>query len=281
MFPKNFLNLLSKRLIFNGPSSSSGRVFYRMEKKADKSADVYLYDIIGDSWDGTTAKQFAADLKAMGTVETLNIFINSPGGSVFDGVAIYNTLIRHRAQKKVMIDGLAGSIASVVAMAGDTIEIAKNGMMMIHNPWAIMMGNAKDLRREADVLDQIGATILLTYVDRTNTKEAQLQEWMDAETWFSAEEAVAAGLADSISERELQVAALTQNADTFKQFKNVPASFKALLEKKPEVVVPVNVETSQAGNTADESRSSQKPDPRITRIDTRVARLLHNRGVKP
>lgn len=279
MFPKNFLNLLSKRLVFNGPSSSSGRIFYRMEKKADKSADVYLYDIIGDSWDGTTAKQFSADLKAMGVVDVLNIFINSPGGSVFDGVAIYNTLIRHRAQKKVMIDGLAGSIASVVAMAGDIIEIAKNGMMMIHNPWAIMMGTAEDFRREADVLDQIGATILLTYVDRSSTKEAQLKEWMDAETWFTADEAVAAGLADSVSERELQVAALLPNAETFKQFKNVPASLKALLEKKPEVV-PVNVEPSQAGNSADESRSSQKPDPRIVRTDTLVARLLHNRAVK-
>jgi ATP-dependent Clp protease protease subunit len=275
-FLKSFLNLLSTRLVFNGPAVGSDRKFYRMEK-TNKSADIYLYDIIGDSWDGTTAKQFATDLKALGAVETLNIFINSPGGSVFDGVAIYNTLIRHRAQKKVMIDGLAGSIASVVAMAGDTIEIAKNGMVMIHNPWAIMMGNAADFRREADVLDQIGATILLTYVDRTNTKEAQIKEWMDAETWLSAEEAVAAGFADSVSERELQVAALTQNADTFKHFKNIPASFKALLEKKPAEVVPVDVPNSNAGQPANETRQA-KVDPRLARIDTRVARLLHERA---
>lgn len=163
-----------------------------------KTGEVWLYDVIGDSWDGTTAKGFAEDLKALGAVDTLRVYINSPGGSVFDGVAIHNQLRRHRARKEVVIDGIAASIASVVAMAGDEIAIASNGMMMIHNPWTFAAGFASDLRKTADTLDTIRETLLATYVARTGRASAEIGAMMDEETWMDGMETVAQGFADRV-----------------------------------------------------------------------------------
>lgn len=170
---------------------------FTIEAKKDE-ADLFLYEDIGDSWDGTTAKLFADELKAVADVRTLNIYINSPGGSVFDGVAIFNQLRRHKARKNVVIDGLAASIASVVAMVGDTITIASNGFMMIHNPWALAMGEAADFRKMADQLDKVRGSILDTYAERTGTAPNVISDMMDDETWMTAEEAVEMGFADSI-----------------------------------------------------------------------------------
>jgi len=173
---------------------------YEIKAAAKDEGEVWLYDVIGDSWEGTTAKQFSVDLKALGELKTLNIFINSPGGSVFDGLAIHNILTRHRARKVVRIDGIAASIASVIAMAGDEINIAANGMMMIHDPWALALGTAADMRKMADALDKIRDSILASYTARATAVEDQLVAWMADETWFSAEDAVAAGLADTIGD---------------------------------------------------------------------------------
>lgn len=230
-----------------------------MEKKQPKKADIYLYDIIGDSWDGTTAKQFAADLKALGDdIDTLNIFMNSPGGVVFDGVAIYNTLVRHRAKKYMNVDGLAGSIASVILMAGDEISIAKNGIVMIHNPTAsAFMANAEQMRETANKLDLIRGTILVSYADRVGEKstEKQISDWMDAETWMTASEAVARGFADTISEKEVEIAALVKHDLT--QFRNKPSTFS---DKSPEV----------AGSAA-------KPHPAIAQAALRLAKRINTK----
>lgn len=172
---------------------------YEIKAATKDEGEVWLYDVIGDSWEGTTGKQFADELKGLGELKTLNIYINSVGGSVFDGVAIHNILARHKARKIVNIDGIAASIASVIAMAGDEIRIAANGMMMIHDPWALAIGSATDMRKMADSLDKVRDAILATYVARTSVEESQLVAWMADETWFTAEEAVAFGLADSIT----------------------------------------------------------------------------------
>ncbi len=259
--------------IFNGPGSGS-RVFYRMEKKAPKAADIYLYDIIGDSWDGTTAKQFAADLKALEGIDVLNIFINSPGGSVMDGVAIYNTLIRHRARKVVNIDGLAASIASVVAMCGDEINIAKNAMMMIHNPWAFAMGEAKDFRKQADVLDQIRETLVMTYMERGTATEKQISDWMNAETWFNAEEAVAAGLADCVTQNEMQAAALV-NQD-FGKFRNIPAAFMERIAKAKAAPAPEG--NSTVTDNPEPGDGARKPHPALVKSSMKLARLRTERA---
>ena len=162
-------------------------------KAAAGTGEIFLYEDIGA---GMSPRQFAQDLQDLGNVATLHIYMNSPGGSVFDGLTIYNQLKRHKARKIVHVDGLAASIASVIAMAGNEIVIANNGMMMIQDPLGLEVGRAAELRAMADVLDKTRDTILGVYVERTTTAEAQLSEWMTAETWFTAQEAVAAGLAD-------------------------------------------------------------------------------------
>lgn len=193
-------------------------------KAGTKEADLFLYDVIGDPWDGTTAKMFAADLKALGDLDTLNVFINSIGGSVWDGIAIYNQLVRNKARKKIYVDGIAASIASVIAMAGDEITTAKNGMWMIHNPIvSIFMASADELRQTADRLTAIREVILATYVDRAGAKTdvKQFGLWMNEEKWFSAQEALDAGLTDFVSEKDVEIAAVAKH--DLSRFRNAPA----------------------------------------------------------
>jgi len=242
--------------IFNGPTlpfkKKADPIRFRMEKSdTGQSAEIYIYDVIGDSWEGTTAKQFSADLKELGKPKTLNIFINSPGGVVFDGVAIYNALRRHPAHKNVHIDGVAASIASVVAMAGDEIQMAANGMMMLHDPWGFVIGRSKDMRDAADRFDKIRDTLIGTYASRSGSKDTQIAEWMDAETWFSADEAIAAGLADSITK---EVAAAALAVHDLSEFQNVPRSLKALMQQHKESNPPAPTpepekETNPAGTS--------------------------------
>ncbi len=178
---------------------------FRMQARGGVG-EIFIFDDIGDSFDGTTAKSFAADLKALGAVRTLNIFINSPGGSVFDGVAIFNQLKRHSARKNVFIDGIAASIASVIAMAGDEINIAANGFIMIHKPWVVTGGTDTELHRTADQLTKIGNSILNIYATRTGTPENVIIDMMAAETWMNAAEALKHGFVDKITE-EVAIAA--------------------------------------------------------------------------
>lgn len=248
--------------IFNGPVVSlrpRNRDARPYEIKAkDKTGEVYLYDVIGDSWEGTTGKQFADDLKAIGDVSTLNIYINSPGGSVFDGVAIHNVLKRHKARKVVQIDGIAASIASVIAMAGDEIRIASNGMIMIHDPWAITMGTAEEMRKMADSLDKVGDAILATYVERTTTDEDQLAQWMADETWFTAEDAVEAGLADVVGD-EVAIAAFADM--DLSPFRRVPETLAKVVAPEKEIDEPLDA----------------KPHPAVAKMSMR----LHKRGIQP
>src|SRR6185369_10879333 len=128
------------------PQKDSG---YRMLAKGKDNAEIYLYGVIGGDWfgEGVTAKQFADDLKKLGNVKTIDLRINSEGGSVFDGKAMYSLLNEHPAKVVTHIDGLAASAASFLAMAGDEIEIAEGAFVMIHNAYTIAMGDARELRR--------------------------------------------------------------------------------------------------------------------------------------
>ncbi|MCK5219101.1 Clp protease ClpP, partial [bacterium] len=123
--------------------------------KAEKKVEILIYDQIGEDWfgDGVQAKKFAEELRDLGDIETIELRINSPGGSVWDGNAIYNTLRGHKATVNVTIDGLAASIASVIAMSGDTITMPENALMMIHNPATIAFGEAEEMRKAANMLD--------------------------------------------------------------------------------------------------------------------------------
>lgn len=193
--------------------------------KSKTEAEIYIYDVIGDYWgEGVTAKQFVKELNAL-KVDTIHLHINSPGGNVFDGSTIYNALRQHKAKIIVHIDGLAASASSLIAMAGNEIQISGNAFIMIHHPWTFAMGNANELRHTADDLDLLTEMFAKTYAARAKGKtdyDAMLA-YMDEETWFNAETALEVGLADTITE-SLEMAAKF-DLERFK-YKNIPAKAK-------------------------------------------------------
>lgn len=188
------------------------------------TGEIVLYSLIGDDgWgDGISSTAFKQDLDGLGPVSTINLRINSPGGYVFEGVTMLNLLVQHQAKVIVHVDGLAASIASVIAMAGDEIRIADSAMMMIHNAATFAWGDARDLRAAADTLDTITGVIKNTYVKRTKQTEDALTTMMDAETWFTAAQALELGFADTVVE-PMQVAACL---DPRFKFRNIPAALQ-------------------------------------------------------
>lgn len=181
------------------PIFNSSRRWFDIQSKADEDATIRIYDYIG--WGGVTAADFAKELKSV-TAKTINVRVNTPGGDVFEGLAILNSLKDHGATIHVKIDGLAASIGSIIAMAGHTITMGESAFMMVHNPWALTIGNANDMREMAAVLDKIGGSLAGIYASRAKVTIEQAQSWMGNETWFTAEEAKAAGLADAVQGSE-------------------------------------------------------------------------------
>lgn len=208
-------------------SPASKPVGYKVVAKGNDAAEIYVYGPIGQDWfgDGVSAKQFADDLKALGNVKTIDLRINSEGGSVFDGKAMYSLLNEHKAKKIVHIDGLAASAASFLAMAGDEIEIAEGAFVMIHNAYMIAMGDARAMRQAADMLDTVNNTIIDVYVARTKGARKDITTMMDNETWMTSAQAVENGFADRMVEN-LKVAACISHPEALKSFKNIPASLK-------------------------------------------------------
>jgi len=170
---------------------------WRVNRLSNEVADVFIYGDIGGWMDGLSANDFAREVVAL-DVGNLNVRLNSGGGSVFEGQAIYNTLSQHKAKVTVTIDGVAASIASVIAMAGDEIRITEGSHIMAHKPWSMAMGDADSMRKEADVLDSLESGIIDIYAARTGKNTKQLTDWVSAETWFKGQAAVDAGFADSV-----------------------------------------------------------------------------------
>ncbi|MBO5408879.1 MAG: Clp protease ClpP [Clostridia bacterium] len=176
--------------------------------------DLFIYDYVeGDSYDWWTGQKIESETSANfimqklsehENVSQINVYINSYGGSVKEGLAIYNQLLRHKANKHVYIDGYACSIASVIAMCGDTITMAKNALMMIHNASMGVFGTSEELRKSADDLDVINRASCSTYLDRAGDKltEENLKEMLDKETWLNAEQCIAFGLADDVLQKK-------------------------------------------------------------------------------
>ncbi len=177
---------------------------FAVRNETTAQAELYLYDAIVDSeleaefFGGVTPKSFIDAIKDI-DAEEIHIRINSPGGSVFAARAMEQAIREHKARIVVHVDGVAASAASFLAMAGDEIIMAPGAMMMIHKAWTVSMGNADDLMATADLLDKIDGTLAATYAQRTGMDSADVTEMMAAETWFTAEEAVAAGFADSVA----------------------------------------------------------------------------------
>jgi ATP-dependent Clp protease, protease subunit len=157
---------------------------------------ISILDVIGDDFwgEGITARRVSAALRSIGDQEAM-VDINSPGGDFFEGVAIYNALRAHPNKVTVRILGLAASAASIVAMAGDEIQIGKAGFMMVHNAWVLAMGNRHDMAEAARTLEPFDDAMASVYSERAGVKKAVAAEWMDNETWFNGEQAAAEGLA--------------------------------------------------------------------------------------
>lgn len=169
--------------------------WYRIRNQGAGVAEVYIYDEIG--WFGVTAADFVRDLQGI-DAEAIDLHMNTPGGDVFDGLAILEALRSHKAHVTVYVDSLAASIGSVIAMAGDRIVMARNATLMIHDGHGLAIGNAADMREMADLLDRCSDNIASVYAGRAGGTVEDWRAAMRATTWYTADEAVAAGLADEV-----------------------------------------------------------------------------------
>lgn len=174
------------------------RTWFTIKNAADApAAEISIHDEIG-AW-GISAKDFLGQLKNIPAGRPLTLSLHSPGGEVFDGLAIYHAL-KARGNVNVRIEGLAASMASVIAMAGTRIEMPRNAYLMIHNPSGFAMGESSDMRQLADLLDKLKGSLIAAYRDRTKKSDEDLTAMMDAETWLTGEEAVAQGFADTLTD---------------------------------------------------------------------------------
>lgn len=266
-------------------SKPRNRPWYRIENASESEAEVLIYGQIGADWfgEGVDAKEFARDLAGI-TASTLRIRINSGGGSVFEGVAIAAAIERHPAHTITHIDGIAASAASRIAIASDEVRMAKDAFFMIHNSRGIAFGGAKEMRDTADLLEKINGSIRDTYVRKTGRKADEVEAWMDAETWFTADEAKDAGFVDEVEGSK----AVKANAD-LSVFNNVPPALAARLAPEPRRIETVrDLETflrdeggySNAAAKAIASRGFPAlSDPRDEDGETAaIIAALHQRG---
>ncbi|MBX9040541.1 head maturation protease, ClpP-related [Enterococcus durans] len=209
--------------------------FWECKQSANQNeADVFIFgEIVSFKWDDTdtTAASFQKDLKELGEVSQINLHINSPGGSVFEGIAIGNMLRQHKARVVAHVDALAASIASVIVASCDEVIMPENSMLMIHNPWTISMGNAKELRKQADDLDKIAESSVVTYLAKAGEKltEEKIKQIMDEETWMSAQEAYNYGLCDVVESANQVAASISRKL--FETYQKVP---EKLLDSRQE-----------------------------------------------
>lgn len=198
--------------------------WYAIETKGD-TTEIRIYDIIG--WPFVDADTFVSDLSNIDS-PNITVGINSPGGDVFDGTAIYNALKNHPAKITTRIDGIAASMASIIALAGDEIQIADNAYFMIHNPWSIAAGDYRDFKKESELLDKIGSTLALTYSNRTGISIDDVKALMDDETWIVGSELVEKGFADTVIEGKTAKASFDLG-----MYSNAPKDIKGEKEKHP------------------------------------------------
>lgn len=196
--------------------------------KDKKSAEIVIYDIIGPAsfWmDTISAKQFSEELgKLDKDIEVLNVRINSPGGDCFDGMTIYNRLKQHKAKKIVHIDGLAASMASIIACAGDEIIMGEGALYMIHLPWCGVYGNRMDLDNAIARLMDIEEQMIGIYSRKSGLDRTEIRAMMEAETWMDADATMKNGFADSKAEDALPIAA---SAFDMPWVKKAPKGFKS------------------------------------------------------
>lgn len=246
-----------------------------MNKKTQNKGEIYIYgDIVSSKWDETdvTAVGFKNELNQLGDVSEIDVHINSAGGNVFEGHAIYNMLKMHKAKVNIYVDALAASIASVIAMSGDTIFMHKNSFMMIHNSWVMTLGNSKDLRETADLLDKTDQSSNNAYLDKaTNLSEAELKQLLEAETWLTADEALEKGLADEILGASEIAASISK--DSYHMFKHVPENIEKDIDK---ITAVSDIQVGNTVGTFQETMSQVEKEARaIIKQNAENLKLLY------
>lgn len=206
-------------------TSPKNNSWFRMQAGHQSDADIYIYDEIG-FW-GVTAKQFISDLNALGDITHINLHINSPGGDVFEGIAIFNALKTHGASITVYVDGVAASMASVIAMVGNPVIMPENSFMMIHKPFGFTGGDAEDMRTYADLLDKVEAVLLPAYAQKTGKTTDEIAAMLADETWMSGAECLAQGFADQVTPA-VKAMACIQSKRT-EEFKKMPESIRNMI----------------------------------------------------
>ena len=167
-----------------------------IEEELESASDLFVYDMIGAG--GITAKNVVDDLGKIGNSTPVNLRINSAGGDVFEGIAMYNSLKKHEGNISVEIEGLAASMASIIMLAGDSITASENSLIMIHNPSIGIQGESKDLSKKAELLDKIKTQMVDIYTSKTGLDEKEVIKMMDNETWLTAQEAKDYGFIDNV-----------------------------------------------------------------------------------
>lgn len=183
---------------------------FEIKNKGEDKAEILLYGAIGVSFweDSITAKQFSEELKKLpSSVKNIDLRINSGGGDVFEGYAIANRIKQHSAKVTAYVDGLAASIASIIAISADEIVMGETSQMMIHKAWTFAAGNSKDMEAVVDRLEEIDEQLASMYMKKTGKSRSEIKEMMAKETWMTADEAVEMGFADSKFDSEFSIAA--------------------------------------------------------------------------
>lgn len=206
--------------------------WYQIKAKADDSVDVYIMGEIGGFWDGIQAEEFVESFNEIKkTAKTINVFVNSPGGDVFDGMAIYNVIKTVQDKVTVYVMGLAASMASIIMLAGSRRVMYSGTYVMIHNPSTVVLGNSEDLRKSAELLDGITEQMVDIYASRTGVDPESVRMMMAAETWLTAGEAVAKGFADGLDETQAAASICVDKAIK-DRFRNAPT---AIAEAQPTI----------------------------------------------
>ena len=246
------------------------KTWYALSARAEiRQTEISIFDEIG--YYGVSAKQFISDLKSVPADHEIVLKIHSPGGEVFDGNAIFNALKRHPGGVTVQIEGLAASMATVISLAGAPVKMAANGFYMIHNPWGVAMGDADEMRDQAALLEKIREGMIAAYASKSGQDPEQIAAWMDAETWFSAEEAQAAGFVDEVTD-SLALAASANKFSRLGKFRNAPSDLTARsvdmdpqLEAAAEIDEEVEIEATEE-QAAEEQAAEVTPSASLEEI---------------
>ncbi|AXH61721.2 Clp protease ClpP [Providencia huaxiensis] len=250
-----------------------------MKATSETSADIYIYDEIG-MW-GISAKRFTEDLISLGNINHINLHIHSPGGEVFEGIAIYNQLKNHNANITVYIDGLAASMASVIAMVGDEVKMPKNAMMMIHKPWGVSWGDANDMRDYADLLDKVENVLIPAYMEKTGKTKEEIEAMLGEETWLTAEECVEHGFANTVIEPVKAMASLSSKR--IEEFKSMPKSLQNTLKNSlanPRNTITSNAPATEPAPQSQNPTNTQQPDTASIQAQARQAEQTRMNGIK-